>query len=191
MTQTVTDFIKNNYDDYEAIVKEELFPNMPPPSGFYETFLLTVIPAMRKINSSSELYPIVKVQLLNFFHQNDLPSKEKLFHLSSKLFKHYNDRTRDRKTEKLNILHAGIGLALIFINISFFILMEIFVGGGFSLGILFSIIGIIIWFLPSVSGFLALNRNKKAYFGSGHYLWMLMNVLFIAIFTMTFIRSME
>jgi hypothetical protein len=177
MTKDITEFIHTNYSNYESIIKRELFTNDNPPDGFYESFILTILPRLKKIRNKEEFYPIVKVQLLNFFKENELPSKEKIKQLSDTLYSHFVELNRDIRSERLNRLHSGIGLFLIVINILIFVILEILYSDeGFSLGIISLIFGVTVWFLPSISGYFAYRKNKLSYFGTGHYLWMIFNL---------------
>lgn len=188
MTNDITEFIVKNYSGYESIIKEELFINGNPPDGFYESFILTIIPRLTKIRNNEEFYPVVKVQLLNFFTVNELPSKEKIKRLSDRLYNHFSEVNRDAKSERLNTIHSRLGLILIVINIIIFVTLQIIHGvEGFSLGIVSLIFGTMIWFLPSISGYFAFRRNKLSDFGIRHFLWMIFNVGLICLLIRGFV----
>lgn len=169
MANDINDFIDNNYSDYASIIKEELFTDTNPPVGFIESIILILLPALRKIKNSEELRPLLKIQLLNIYNENELPSNEKIKLLSDKIFNHYTKDNKDSKSEVLNEIHSKVGLFLLII------MTIVFIGSGFLVFAFYPIV-LVIWFLPALSGYLAFRKSKFTYFGTEHFLWMILNI---------------
>jgi hypothetical protein len=170
------DFVEENYKGFKAILTNELKAQANISKEFYDNLVLRLLPEFQRVKSKDEITTIIRVELLNELRQDELPRPEKISGLSDKLFEHYKEINRDKRSEKLNKIHKVIGLALVIVNILTFLTMSYYKSGGFSLGPISLIIGLIIWWLPALSGFLAFRQSKTIYFSTGHFIWLIVNV---------------
>lgn len=170
------DFVEENYKDYKIILTHGLKDHANISNEFYDSLILRLLPEFQRVKTKDEITRIIRVELLNELKQEELPEPEQISRLSEKLFEHYIEINRDQRSEKLNEVHKIIGLILIVVNVLTFLTMSYNNHGGFSFGPISLIIGLIIWWLPALSGFLAFRQSKTAYFTIGHFMWLIVNV---------------
>jgi hypothetical protein len=176
-------FVDNNYSDYKAILKNELRINSVVPGEFYDTFILRLVPHLQKLKTKDEVFGIIRIELLNEFKPDELPALEEIKSLSDKLFEFHKEVNRDHRSEKLNRIHGIIGLILIALNVMSFLAMSLYDRGGYSMGRLSLVIGLIICVLPSLSGLLSFKKKRESYFGIGHFIWGIVNLGLIYFFS--------
>ena len=170
------DFVEKNYKDYKIILSTELRVHSNISGEFYDSLVLRLLPEFPRVKTNDEITRIIRAELLNELKQDELPEPEHISRLSEKLFEHYKEIHRDRRSEKLNKIHKIIGLTLIVVNVLIFLTMSFYKSGGLSLGPISLIIGLIIWWLPALSGVLAFRQSKTDYFTIGHFIWLIVNV---------------
>jgi hypothetical protein len=170
------DFIDEHYRDFKMILSSELKVYPEISSDFYDTLVLRLLPEFQWLKSKDEIARIIRVELLNELRQDEVPAPEMISGLSEKLFEHSKEINRDKRGEKLGKIHKTVGLTLIVVNVLAFLTMSYYKSGGFSFGPISLIIGLIIWWLPALSGFLAFRQSKTVYFSTGHFIWLIVNV---------------
>lgn len=179
------EFVEKNYKEYKSIL-EGLTVKATIPQDFFDNLVLQIIPELPKAKSPDEIDRIVRVELLNVFTPNELPHAFEVMNVSRKVFEYYQEVNRDKRSEKLNVVHKIVGLILILSNAVTFFTFSIYGNDGFSFGTAALIVGIIVWWLPSVSGILAIKKPGRSFFGTSHFIWLAINVGLIYFLLKTF-----
>jgi len=182
MSANVSEYILNNHLGLKLILQSHLDVISSENEELLDIIILKLVPTLKKVNTIEDLYPILKLELLNCFKESEIPSKDGIRILSQDILKYYKEVYRDKKSEFINKLHSFIGISLIVLNISYFIYMEFVFSKGFGMGVFSFIIGILFFLMPSVSGYFAIRKNINTLFNTTHFFWLLLNILLMCFY---------
>jgi hypothetical protein len=179
----ILEFVRTNYQDYLEYLRDKLpLVNDDKSLDFHSVLVFKLMPKMHSLRDGDETYVLLQEILKEYFNDFEFVKSSNLRKVSDGLYDLYFANNRDLKSEKQNKIHKIIGIISMFFNLSYILLMLLF-DSGYSLGLAFRLISLVLWLVPSILAYSAIKKNPSSFFHTRHKFLLVINCL-LAIFFM-------